>query len=686
MDVVNPPNTDVQPMRRRRDQLSDWQRSLDWSTRRGDIDLYPRSALTLADILTQPATRLNLVPDNGGEPSAKTIHRVTAQTTGKADDSQQAKAELLTRHSSDELYELCKAIQVTNALVKQRGLQGLYVVAGFLCIRDKATQRPLRAPLLLFPSVLACTPSAHDNAHERRYELNLQTHLPDENFALHELALSQWNVRIPRYEAHESLATWFSKVTAAIATIDDVNLELDVAVGTAMPPIQKNASAKQSLGFPELPPQFDATLAKLIASGLSLPELIRVLPLIGDGANASCKEKAPAATEADTGAISDVHNLARQLADAGLERLEFKHLDDLPARLHKWTKSVQEAMKNPQLVQLGSEDNLTAFQLVRLSSMVELIDREPKNFSEYCHPHLAYQTSDALQRRARHQAKLIEQELSELQQHFRLERVQSKKQLLNLIDELGGSNLCEPDVVDADYFNARRQFMEFSVDRPSQLTLEHRKLLSQLVKVLRFRELFVNNTDYRTALGPGYRGLQTDWATLNTMLQYATDLTEHVESEQLASRLLTRWAECRNLYVENFEQLQSAAEAARKLLRIVGVGHRNTPLGKLTVHTTLLADNLHQWRKPELDLSALGEKTATDTDVLACFTGQTRTDSRTQAAVVVTESRIRKHVQSTNTQSQAVADTLNWLRQASEAATQQSLDIEAIVKRLPVNQ
>ena len=39
--------------------------------------------------------------------------------------------------------------------------------------------------------------------------------------------------------------------------------------------------------------------------------------------------------------------------------------------------------------------------------------------------------------------------------------------------------------------------MEFSIEKPANLTPEHRRLLGQLAKVLRFRELFVNNTEYR---------------------------------------------------------------------------------------------------------------------------------------------------------------------------------------------
>jgi len=622
VDVVNTPQSNNRPRRRKRDGLDDWNRALEWSVRPDDIDIHPHSPLAIADILTRDDGCLDLVPDTIERPLVKSHDKVTTLRHDTPAKQCRSKANLLTRHSVEELFSRCKAIQVANALVKQPGTQRLYVAAGFLKWRLNGTERQVRAPLLLFPAILALKPHAEETP-ERRYELRFKGTRPDINLELVDVARDRWNLQLPDYDKR-----------------------------------------------------------KAITESLNLQQLNSVMNLIGQPDKANYDWKANQAANDGVSHIAEIHQLARRLADVGLERVEFRHLDDLPERLHKWTLSVREMLKNPTINTILATNSLTALQLIRLSSMVELIDGEAKEFNQYRHPHLAFQTTRALLRRAKHQAKLIEQELGDLQQYFYLDQIPSKKQLLNLIDELGGNDFSEPDVVDADYFHARRQFMEFSVDKPASLTTEHRRQLSQLAKVLRFRELFVTNSEYRQALGPGYRGLQTQWDELESMIRYASELAEHLESETLAAQLLEHWPQCRSLYVNGYEQLQTAADSLRKMLRVVGASHRHTALEKLVTTTTVLADNLQSWRAPELDLDAHSYSTAAD--VLTYFSGLARTDLRTEEVVTETELRIRNHVKRRQTEPKAVIETLTWLLQASETATQQALDIDAIVSRLHI--
>jgi len=166
------------------------------------------------------------------------------------------------------------------------------------------------------------------------------------------------------------------------------------------------------------------------------------------------------------------------------------------------------------------------------------------------------------------------------------------------------------------------------------------------------------------------------------MINYAIELSDHLESENIASRLLSQWDNSRTLYVGDFDLLHDAADSLRKLLRVVGTAHRHTDLEKLVTTATVMADNLQSWRAPELDLSAYSTRTASD--VLGHFSGSPRTDSRTEAAVVETEQRIRQHLKRRKTEPKAIIETLNWLLQASETATRQMLDIEAIVNRLHI--
>ncbi len=680
MDVVNLTQTESKASRRRRDQHENWHRALEWAHRRGDILVHPHSPMAIADILTQSDARLDLVPDAIGLPDVQASDNIAPMRRTKPPKKRRLKANLLTRHSQEELYDLCKEVQVMNALVKQPGEHRLYVAAGFIQSQN-STGLSLSAPLLLFPAILS-RKTGDDIDEERRYELRMETGTPDINLELVDVIADRWNLRLPEYNTEESLANWYAGVAEAIQGSDELTLSFDIAVGTATPPKHITALADGTPWLPDLPEHFDAPLAMSIAENLDLEQLTVVMQLIGQpGKQKADWVAAEAANDINT-PIAEIHQLARRLSEVGLERVQFRHLDDLPTRLHEWADCVRDAMKNAALANLGDTGSLTALQFVRFSSMVELIDREPKEFKQYLHPHLAYQSTRMLLRRAHHQARLIEQELQDLQNYFHLERIPSKKQLLSLIEELGGHNVSEPDVVDADYFNARRQFMEFSVDKPANLTVEHRRLLSQLAKVLRFRELFVTNSEYRQALGPGYRGLQTNWSELESMIQYAIEISDHLESESVAASFLSHWTQSRTLYVDGFENLQTAADALRKLLRVVGTSHRHTQLGKLVTNATLLADNLQGWRAPELDLSAFSTKSASD--VLSCFSGTHHTDTQTEAAVAQTEHRIRQHLLRRETRPEAIVDTITWLLQASETATRHSLNIDAIVNRLNI--
>ncbi len=685
MNVVTPPSNQKSAFRRRRDQQERWERALDWGERSGDIDVHPHSPLAISDILTQPGGSLDLIPETitRQETNIEPSETVAPMRRSKAPKKRRNKANILTRHPLDELYERCKKVQVLNALVKQPGEQRLYLAAGFLSWQNESDEidAKVRAPLLLFPAILA-RKTGENSSTERRYELRMDSSTPDLNLELIDVALDRWDARIPDYQAGQSLSAWYADVAEAISGHESLSLEFDIAVGTACPPQHISERQDGSPWFPELPDKFDAGLAMAITDTLNLTQLTKVMQLIGEPEDNQHFWAVTGAANDTHSQIGKIHQLARRLADVGLERVEFRHLDDLPARLQQWSDDARAALKSDHIKALDDEGSLTALQLVRLSSMVELIDREPKEFKQFLHPHLAYHATKPLLRRAHHQAKLIDQELQDLQNHFHLERIPSKKQLLNLIEELGGSNVTEPDVVDADYFNARRQFMEFSVDKPANLTVEHRRLLSQLAKVLRFRELFVNNSEYRQALGPGYRGLQTQWQELESMIHYANELSDHLESETLAARLLSHWQMSRKLYVDNFEELQEAADSMRKMLRVLGTSHRHTEVEKLVTGATVLADNLRSWRAPELDLSAYGMKSASD--VLGCFSGSPTTDSKTEATVAETEYRIRQHLKGRDTERQAVIDTLTWLLHASETATRQSLDIDAIVGRLNI--
>jgi hypothetical protein len=200
--------------------------------------------------------------------------------------------------------------------------------------------------------------------------------------------------------------------------------------------------------------------------------------------------------------------------------------------------------------------------------------------------------------------------------------------------------------------------------------------------VLRFRELFVNNTEYRAALGPGYKGLRTDWAVLTQTSDYARELTEVLESETVAGQILRNWPAFRASYSVELDVLQAAADACRRLLGTVGTRWQSQTAAALTVHARLIASRLSEWRLTYGSVENHADKTPAM--VLTSFSGRSRDDVVVETQVDETRSRINKQLQDGEISREQITDTLKWLLAASQAAAEHEMDIDAIVEHLQI--
>lgn len=707
--------------RRAGDGLADAQRSLDWGSRPSDILLFPHSPLAVADVLANAAGRFDLLPvPPASSTAADDLSRENA-LAGEASASApivslhqrrrlrnpRDRVDLLSRHGHEELLERCRELLVENALVKGPGIRQLFLVAGFLSWpADDDSGRRCRAPLLLYPVLLVRRPR------ERRYELRLDGSDPIDNEKLAKALRKRHDLALPRLEPGVSLpdflasvGAWLGETRASGSAAAGLELDLGIALGNAELP--RKSLREEPVRLPAFPTLFDAELALGICANLTLAELQAVLHLLPDYASpppssgnsqaASCdtfdtRSKALPAPGGPTStatpetvqpaecSISELREYAARLAAEGLDNIEFRHLGTLPTSLERWRCSALAGIATRTVATLVGTAPIGARHMVRLASIIELIDKAPAPIEHYAHPDLGYRSTVGVLRRARHQARLIEDELTALQDWFVLDKVPAKRQLLSLIEELGGSVGVEPDIVDADYFNARRQFMEFSIEKPANLTPEHQRLLGQLAKVLRFRELFVNNTEYRSALGPGYRGLRTDWEALEMMSDYAQELADVLESETLAAAALEAWPAFRRAYVSDLETLQNAADGTRRLLRIGGSRWQPRPIHELLFHTTSLGERLEQWAREYGQIDSHANRTPAS--VLAQFSGSEREDLLTEVRVGEARARVDAILVDDATRHTGISCTLAWMRTSAALAMEHDLGVEALVARL----
>ncbi len=701
MEVLRGNQAGSRHSRRQSDKLTAGDnRALDWGVLDSDIALLPHSPLALADVLSAHGGFLDLIPETSStsndqdadedatvaiDDAATLAARNSKPFNISADKRSTAhrkkrhpreRFNLLTRHTPTELLKQCKKILVENALVKNKGERQLYLAAGFISWSDAGNSpERKRAPLLLYPALLVRIP------HQASYELRLTGDTPEFNRALMLHTEQRFAITVPEFDHRMPLSDYLAQVAQTIQHSTTLSLEFDVALGSASLLHAENATIAP-IELPDLPVNFNVGLAMNITGSKSLSQLNSVLQLIPNYTEAATQTENGKSTAAiaQSESVAGLRKYAARLSAEGLDHVEFRQLSSLPAMVSKWTNCVTSGLQSKTVQKVLGLPELSSRELIRLASIIELIDKAPATIDKFAHSDLCFSNTALLMRRAQHQARLIEDELEALQEYFVLDKVPAKSQLLSLMAELGGT--VEHDYVDADYFNARRQFMEFSIEKPTNLTTEHRRLLSQLAKVMRFRELFVNNTEYRAALGPAYKGLRTDWTLLAQMSEYARELSEVLESETVAAQILANWHEFRAAYSVELEALQAAAEGCRRLLGTLGTRWQTQSASALCNHAIVIQSRLTEWQKSYGSADNHAEKTPAI--VLSSFSGKSRDDVVVETQADETRTRIDRQLQTGDIRRDEVIETLKWLLDASSAASEGELEIDAIVEHLQV--
>lgn len=669
--------------RRRGDALGNTARALDWSSRPSDLPLHPHSPLALADVLSRGDGCFDLIPEENAEsgrqrpepqrtyvdPQIATLLRPMASPRPRSRRTRQ-RMNLLTQLEAADLRQRCRDLMVENALVKKADEQRLYLAAGFI-VSDG-----LRAPVLLYPALLLNT------ADKPVPEVQIRDSEPDSNTVAFASIKSRFGLTVPVRESAEPLTDYFARLAAAITPVQGLELQFDIALGNAKPAFHQEPR-RQTL-LPDVPECFDVSLAMTLARNVSLDELNAMLRLIPDlaGVNDSVVDH----SAQTVGDVASLRELSVKLAARSLDNIAFDQLPESVVKMETWLAHIIASRRTSTVSQFFADHQFTVRQLARLGAILELVDKAPADLESSGHGNYAYASTEVLMRRARHQAQLIQEEFELLQQHFVMELIPSKHELLQLIEDLDDEITPQPStgdgIINADYFHARRRFMEFSRENPAQLDSGHRKRLMQLAKALRFRELFVNNTEYRLALGGSYRGLRTDWAQLAKTVAYARELANVVGSEDLASIAIADFAGFRSSLINDLDLLRTGSESLRDAVTLFGREWENRSLREFCKHISETALRLHEWNDEYLPLAQYGAETPAS--VLSQFTGQSRRDAETERRVREARDKIAATLRSGRSDPTMVAETLDWLRDAGKHASERQLDIDAIMDHLQI--
>jgi len=624
-------------------------RNLHWGQHPTDIALLPQSPLTIQDALTTPNARIHLVAND---------HRIPVSTN---------EFHLKTKYNAKRLREQCRQLVIESALAKSKHEKSLYIACGFVNWQLPPTDdneneaQTCSAPLLFYPVRLITEEG--ETAEGIEHLLFNADAVAHENLHLQDEFARHFQIELPNFNPKQSLHYFFDQIEQATKSLTNCSVDIRMRLGIASAPAGVNP--ENQTGAPKLekiPKRFRFTLAKRLIENLALDDLQTTLKLLA--ASNDFKFSRARGSTSTAPDIARVREFAMLLAQYGLGHVEFHLLPDLPGSINKWIAETEPALESPLLRECFAEHDISAIQLVKLAGIIELIDKAPDNIHTQFHPDLAYRGTHLLFKRAKHQAKLIHDELAQLQHHFHLDRIPAKAQLLQLIEELGGQHDQGIDVVDSDYFNARRQFMDFSTEKPTTLSADHKRMLAKLVKVLRFRELFVNNSEYRLAFGSAYRGLKTDWDKLEQVLDYAQELRQVLDSAALAATAIGDWRSFRENYTRSMASLLSADKGIRSLLKIIRSSDQTTGATALLIKGKFLGDQLRSWNVDYGFIENYANESANS--LLHLFSGNAGIDARTEDLVRDANNRIQHFLidNHENIGSEQISDTLSWLNHA----------------------
>lgn len=696
--------------RRREDrQATGIKRNLDWQPLPTDIELFEQSPLVIADALASPDSALRLTPATAGTPrtaNAKEVEQSTGANVTSIQSLQTRKehgghSNLLTRHTATELRERCKKQAVRHALVKKPGEQRLYLAVGMLewtptngqpleeeSVGRQATnkQSAVCSPLLFYPVHLV-TEENKQSESGYIHSIRNDNDLPEFNYQLASELRNQRGITLPVFQSSQTLAEFLELISHCVATHDDVVLALKIELGLAKAPAGITSKTQNStLNSANLPTEFDVSLAQKLISGMDMQQLRATLRLLTAANDIALMGDDAGIDLPETPDINEVHEYSVILHTNGLGNTRFQDLPELPEQIEQWCECIEPLATGHLVKDVLEQENIEAISLFKITGILELLDRAPADIEAWNHPDLAFSGTPLLFKRAKYQARLIEEELNNLKDHFHLDRVPPKHQLLQLLDELSGAEGQQIEVVDSDYFHARRRFMELSLDKPTTLTDFHKRQLNKLVKVLRFRELFVNNSEYRLALGPAYRGLRTDWDALETNIEYVQEISKYLASESLAAQIVANWKEFNRNFIAQLDDLQLAGRNLHRLLQLCTRKDANKVTSEFLLKMKKLATRLRHWNNDYGLITNYGDKTPAM--LLGIFTGRQSLDKKTEQHVHVAKNLIKHYMvsqsklssQSSNAPAHRVQSTLKWLNEASTDDTATIDVIEAVLR------
>lgn len=545
-------------------QLAQLQRTgnlTDWKSEQADIQLLPSSCIDTYSDLVLRGSPVPLIPAYDDS----TRNLVTAEY-----------AVLPTRHQTEKLRLRCSKLESEIAAENQTVRYTLYFAAGFIVYKVNGETK--RAPILLIPVTLE-----RMRGRASHYTIKYQTgqHLRVNPF-IATLCSEHVEQLIKPLESTIDLREFLRGMQSRVHTDFNcrvtansgiISLQADVLADLSREEmvdieLERTRPGVEFKPLPATPDSFDPQLAIRVLRFVEPANLNATLYNFAGQTSHSNTPIHDVDPDLDTETLDKYHKCAGWLIDVGLGHWKLKNIAALPRRLQAMETSINQLLANTEFNRYFRDQYRTVDMLYRLNTAKDRILNAPPEMQYHSISLHADANTRLLLQQAKIQASSLEHEMESIEETFHLSAVPSSKTLNRLV-EIIARREDESQLANPDYFRARRALNEILRYNNGVLTDNDLERLTRLAKTLQFSETFNSDPYYKRHFGSLFKGTDTNWQRLDTVVNFNHSLSQELGSSLLVAQFADQWVSFERDFNSFAANIESAAGSAHKLCSLI---------------------------------------------------------------------------------------------------------------------
>lgn len=623
-----------------------------WDSSTADVQLAPVSCIDIYRQLVILNKPLQLLPHN----------------EATADIGNNHKNIITTKHPAGKLALRCRKMEMETS--KNNKIQySLFIAAGF-AVTNTQDGTKQRVPILLIPVTISRT-RGRGSSYSIRYtgeSLRLnpnvaessETHLDQLIKPFEKAADMRDYLRAMSRKLHANLQCRISANTGLFSLQADV-LDDITEVDQFSVELERTKPGIEFKPLPPTPDKFNAQLAIRILRFIDQDQLNHALRVFtGDIETTQSVSVLDYDLELQGETRAKAMKCAQWLCEVGLGHWRLDSLSALPERIMRMSTSVQTLCDDNTFNRHIDKEFQNIGMLLNLYRAQSRITTAPPQMQHHAISLHADPDTRLLLQKAKIQATSIEHEMETQCETFHMSAVPSSTALHNLIKIIArreeSSQLTNPH-----YFRARRQLNEILKTHNGLITDNDLVYLEALAKSLRFAELFEEDAYYKRCFGSLFHGIRTNWQRLDSVVDFARNLSYDLGSSELVGRLCQHWPSFQRDFANLQGILRPAATDAHKLCSLIPLFiNSGTSLDHALTTTNKFHDKVDSWQKYLKKYIADGALTPY---AILRKEDKTEIESAQQISFSETEydDRIYHHIVGVGLSNENVAATAEWL-------------------------